>query len=182
MIDLNRAVNWTRPEHLQPYRGLFKVRVLPPDDLLHPVIAERLHGKLVSSVISTHDWQIFHLCHQCAVEVPKGCARRLPNVYTAELGNQLCTHTAEQRSFVTTISSVELELALRHGYRVSWCHSIFHWAEWTDKLLRPYVQDMMRLKIQVLCHILEAPIIFCCRQAVGHHPSWTRRIRSANSN
>lgn len=47
MIDLDRAVDWSAPEHLEPYRGLFKVRVLPPQQLLHPVIAERLHGKLV---------------------------------------------------------------------------------------------------------------------------------------
>jgi uncharacterized protein YnzC (UPF0291/DUF896 family) len=47
------------------------------------------------------------------------------------------------------VASVELELALTHGYRVTWVYSIYHWTEWSDRLLRPYVQDMMRMKIQV---------------------------------
>jgi hypothetical protein len=52
------------------------------------------------------------------------------------------------------VASVELELALAHGYRVTWVYSIYHWHEWSDQLLRPYVQDMMRMKIQVLSPVL----------------------------
>jgi hypothetical protein len=48
------------------------------------------------------------------------------------------------------VASVELELALEHGYRITWVYSIYHWPEWSDRLLRPYVQDMMRMKIQVV--------------------------------
>ena len=50
IVDLNKAVQWTSPEHLHPYRGLFKVFIVPPDDLYLPVLAERIHGKLVSAL------------------------------------------------------------------------------------------------------------------------------------
>jgi hypothetical protein len=51
VIDKNEPVEWTSPEHTQPHKGLFKVFLLPPDDLYLPVIAEKIHGKLVISII-----------------------------------------------------------------------------------------------------------------------------------
>jgi len=69
--------------------------------------------------------------------------------YSQELGQQMCEHNDEDRGFVCTIASPELELALKRGYRVTRIYSIYHWEKWSNKLLRPYVQDMMRLKIQV---------------------------------
>jgi hypothetical protein len=47
VIDVDEPVKWTTPEHMQQYKGLFKVFLLPPDDLYLPVIAEKIHGKLV---------------------------------------------------------------------------------------------------------------------------------------
>jgi len=47
ILELNKDVNWTKPEDLHPYRGLFKLFIIPPDDLYLPVIPERIHGKLV---------------------------------------------------------------------------------------------------------------------------------------
>jgi hypothetical protein len=81
----------------------------------------------------------------------------MDQAYTQELGATLCRHTDKERGFVCTVASVELELALAHGYRVTWVYSIYHWPEWSDRLLRPYVQDMMRMKIQV---VFLAPSIF----------------------
>uniref|UniRef100_A0A1I8B827 DNA-directed DNA polymerase n=1 Tax=Meloidogyne hapla TaxID=6305 RepID=A0A1I8B827_MELHA len=137
VVELNRNVCWTKPDDLHPYRGLFKLFIVPPDDLYLPVIPERIHGKL-----------IFHLCHQCAIEIEPGVAKRTEDKYTKRLGNKWCSHTDKQRGFVSTTCSVELELALSRGYRVTKIYSIYHWKEWSDTLLRPYVQDMMRLKIE----------------------------------
>ena len=47
LLDLNLDINWTKPEDLRPYRGIFKLFIIPPDDLYLPVIPERIHGKLV---------------------------------------------------------------------------------------------------------------------------------------
>uniref|UniRef100_A0A1I8C264 DNA-directed DNA polymerase n=1 Tax=Meloidogyne hapla TaxID=6305 RepID=A0A1I8C264_MELHA len=137
VIQLNKAVDWRRPEQLQPYRGIFKLFIIPPDDLYLPVIPERINGKL-----------IFHLCHQCAIEAPSGLSWRLEQKYSKELGHDLCTHDEKKRGYVATVCTVELELALKKGYRATWIYSVYHWDKWTDKLLRPYVQDMMKLKIQ----------------------------------
>ena len=93
--------------------------------------------------------QIFHLCHRCAVEITPGVAIRANSRYNKEIGHKWCPHTDEQRGFVSTTCSVELELALEQGYRVTKIYSIYHWEKWSDTLLRPYVQDMMRLKIEV---------------------------------
>ena len=83
------------------------------------------------------------------MEAPSGAAIRLEEVYTKELGKQLCQHGEAQRGFICTATNVELELALDRGYRITRMYTIYHWEEWSNTLLRPYVQDMMRLKIQV---------------------------------
>uniref|UniRef100_A0A914M031 DNA-directed DNA polymerase n=1 Tax=Meloidogyne incognita TaxID=6306 RepID=A0A914M031_MELIC len=46
VLDINLEVNWTMPEDLRPYRGIFKVFIIPPEDLYLPVIPERINGKL----------------------------------------------------------------------------------------------------------------------------------------
>ena len=83
------------------------------------------------------------------MEITPGVAIRANSRYNKEIGHKWCPHTDEQRGFVSTTCSVELELALEQGYRVTKIYSIYHWEKWSDTLLRPYVQDMMRLKIEV---------------------------------
>jgi len=68
--------------------------------------------------------------------------------YSQKLGRDLCTHEDKKRGYVATVCTVELDLALKKGYRATWIYSVYHWDKWTDKLLRPYVQDMMKLKIE----------------------------------
>jgi hypothetical protein len=46
--DKDEDVEWTRPEDLFPYKGIFKVFIIAPDDLYLPVVAEKFNGKLVS--------------------------------------------------------------------------------------------------------------------------------------
>lgn len=135
---------------------MFKVFVVPPDQLYLPVIAEKIRGKL-----------FFHCCHTCAKESAP-FARRLRSAYTQRIGEKRCPHSEEQRGFVSTVDSMELELALSRGYRVTWLYSVYHWEEWSDQLFRPYVQQMMKLKVQNGGESVHK--IFCClrlKQAVG---------------
>ena len=68
----------------------FQCKVLPPKQLLHPVLPTRVDGKL-----------LFHLCRSCA-----------------EMHNQgLCEHTDEERQFWGAWPTVELYKALEKGYR-----------------------------------------------------------------
>jgi len=53
VLDINLDVNWRFPEDLRPYRGIFKVFIVPPDDLYLPVIPERINGKLVSNFLES---------------------------------------------------------------------------------------------------------------------------------
>ena len=78
-----------------------------------------------------------------------GVAKRTECKYSRRHAKKWCAHSDEKRGFISTTCSIELELALVKGYRVTKVISIYHWGEWSDKLLRPYVQDMMRLKIEV---------------------------------
>ena len=80
-----------------PYFGLVKCRVLPPKDLLDPVLPSRFK-------INSAEKLLFTLCHQCAVEQNK------------EPGS--CQHTEQERSFVGTWVTPELQEAIDNGYRI----------------------------------------------------------------
>jgi hypothetical protein len=111
------------------------VFIVPPDQLYLPVIAEKIRGKL-----------FFHCCHTCAKESPTH-AHRHKFAYTQPIGEKLCPHNDAQRGFVSTVDSMELTLALSKGYRVTFLFSVYHWDQWSDQLFRPYVQQMMQLKV-----------------------------------
>jgi hypothetical protein len=85
------------------------------------------------------------------MDAPYKEAIKLEHPYTRTWGQNKCRHTDAQRGFVCTIAGVELELALARGYRVTHLYHIYHWDKWSDQLLRGYVKDIMRLKIQVNC-------------------------------
>lgn len=58
MITLNEAVDWRSPDQLHPYRGIFKLFIVLPDDLYLPVIPERINGKLVDFKIIKNKYVI----------------------------------------------------------------------------------------------------------------------------
>ena len=80
-----------------PYFGLIKCRVLPPQDLLDPVLPARFK-------IDGGEKLVFTLCRQCALE------------QNQEVGS--CQHSAQERSLVGTWVSEELQKAIDCGYRI----------------------------------------------------------------
>ncbi|XP_032226675.2 uncharacterized protein LOC116609985 [Nematostella vectensis] len=68
-------------EDLHAYKGLMKLRVLPPRDLFFPVLPVRVNDKLM-----------FPLCHRCAQEEEQGS----------------CTHSDEERAFTGTWAHPEI--------------------------------------------------------------------------
>ncbi len=77
--------------HTRMCYGLLKVRVLPPRDLLHPVLPLRTrHGLL------------FPLCRTCALEQQ----------------NAECEHSEEERSWIAAYTNDELQMAFDRGYRL----------------------------------------------------------------
>ena len=54
----------------------------------------------------------------------------------------------QQKSIIlSTISSIELREALRHGYRVSRCYRIWKYSKF-ENLFKKYVQTFMKMKIE----------------------------------
>lgn len=74
-----------------PYKGLVKCKVLPPTNLLHPVLPHRCNKKLV-----------FPLCATCANTCQK----------------EPCQHADEERALNGAWVTLELEKALQLGYRI----------------------------------------------------------------
>jgi hypothetical protein len=97
VVPTEMRVNWTRPEQI-PYKGLLKVRVIPPRALQVPVLPMKIDNQL-----------IFGCCYKCARQFQKDNTR---------IDDQRCSHTNRERAFTPTVTHIELEEALKNGYRV----------------------------------------------------------------
>lgn len=80
-----------------PYEGLIKCKVLPPQNLLHPVLPHRCNNKLV-----------FPLCATCA----ENCQQ------------DQCQHSDAERALDGAWVSLELKKALELGYRLLEVHEV----------------------------------------------------------
>ena len=85
-----------------PYFGVMQVTVLPPTDLIHPVLPLKCNGKLK-----------FPLCYKCAC-------------YENE---DMCTCLDNDRMFTHTYCTPELEVAINMGYTIIQIHEVLHWKE-----------------------------------------------------
>jgi hypothetical protein len=122
---VNQPVYWTKALD-NPYKGLLKVKVIPPQKLRIPVLPLKVDDRL-----------LFCLCRTCAVKHPHG--GRIPG-YT-------CNHNSREREFVTTCTHIELNAALDDGYIVDELYRVWEYEEWSDDLFKPYIRDWMTIKI-----------------------------------
>ncbi|KAL3115476.1 hypothetical protein niasHT_016600 [Heterodera trifolii] len=119
-------VNWTKPEHLS-YRGLYRVRVIPPRGLRIPVLPMKIDERL-----------LFSCCHRCAALFRKSVTRCAHK----------CVHTEQQRAFTGNFTHIELEKALEMGYVVDRFWRAWHYEEWSDQVFKGYVRQFIRLKVE----------------------------------
>lgn len=126
---LHKPPNWKEGKDL-PYKGLYKVRVLPPKDLFFPVLPLRDDQRL-----------LFALCRKCAEESRKASPYKDPSPTD-------CTHSEKERAFVTTTTHIELADALDHGYRILNFIEAWHYPEWSDQVFKEYMNDFLRDKIE----------------------------------
>jgi hypothetical protein len=126
----NPSVNWTLPEHIE-HEGLYKVRVLPPKALFLPVLPMRVNKK--------DPRLMFMLCNRCANTESKG------NLVIQ--GPIKCIHGDKDRGWTSTMTSMELRVALREGYIITRCFRIWKYNEF-DNLFKDYVQTFMKMKIE----------------------------------
>uniref|UniRef100_A0A914P136 DNA-directed DNA polymerase n=1 Tax=Meloidogyne incognita TaxID=6306 RepID=A0A914P136_MELIC len=126
---LNENVHWSRPEDNNFDLAILKVFVIPPRSIDVPVLPmkvgeddERLH---------------FPLCSQCARENPEGGVNE----------NYSCPHTDQQRGWVSTCTSIELNAALEEGYVVTKVFRVLEYDSSDDQLFAPYISEFMAQKI-----------------------------------
>ena len=108
-----------------PYFGIMNVTVLPPKELLFPVLPYRAQGKLK-----------FPLCRKCSEKAPV---------------KRDCSCPQEDRIWTQTYCTPELEVALNMGYKILKIHEVLHWPR-TDRdtdgkgLFTEYINTFLRIK------------------------------------
>ncbi|XP_032234852.1 uncharacterized protein LOC116616861 [Nematostella vectensis] len=105
-------------EDLHAYKGLMKLRILPPRDLFFPVLPVRVNDKLM-----------FSLCHRCAQVEEQGS----------------CTHLDEERAFTGTLAHCEIYKVLEKGYCVICVYEVWHWERWAP-LFEEYIKTFLKYK------------------------------------
>ncbi|XP_019627734.1 PREDICTED: uncharacterized protein LOC109472406, partial [Branchiostoma belcheri] len=106
-------------EDLSNYFGVVKCKVLPPRRLYHPVLPDRVGDKL-----------LFHLCHACAA-----IRQQTP-----------CQHSDDERAFVGTWATIELNMAVEQGYNILQMYEVHHFQNTSTTLFRGYIDTFLKLK------------------------------------
>ena len=91
-------------EDINAYFGIIKCTILPPKGLHIPVLPSKIDGKLY-----------FPLCFTCA-----------------KLKLNKCDHNDQDRSLQGTWVSLEIQTAIKHGYKVIKIHEVWHYDEQTQ--------------------------------------------------
>ena len=110
-----------------PYFGIVKGKFLPPQNLIHPVLPVRCNGKLK-----------FPLCYKCA----------------SQNNNDICKCCDEERSFIHTYCTNEVEVALNTGYKIIQIYEVLHWkhfdkydtSELQGGLFTKYINTFLKIK------------------------------------
>uniref|UniRef100_A0A914NCF1 DNA-directed DNA polymerase n=5 Tax=Meloidogyne TaxID=189290 RepID=A0A914NCF1_MELIC len=118
-------VNWKSGDQI-PFKGILKVFLVPPSSLNVPVIPVKFDERL-----------LFPLCRKCALAYPNG----------ANIKGYQCPHNDEERGWVSTCTSLELEEALKVGYTVTKFYRALHYEKWDENLFKNYVAEFMAMKI-----------------------------------
>ena len=90
-------------------QGLLKCKVIPPPDLFHPILPVRIKTGASEKLM-------FPLCLTCS----KNAAQ------------EPCTHSDEERAFVGTWVTLELQKAVEKGYRIVEKYSAWHFPNVTQ--------------------------------------------------
>lgn len=99
--------------------GFVKCEVLPPKQLLFPVLPVRARDKL-----------LFPLCMTCA----------------SDGNNKTCTHGDQERVILGTWTSMELKVALRKGYQLRKVYERHIYDETSTSMFTEYINVFLKLK------------------------------------
>jgi hypothetical protein len=114
---------WCKPAD-NKFKGLLLVNVLPPRNLLYPLLPYRTSNSQLA----------FPLCKTCA-EVQN---------------NGECQHSDDERSWIACYTHAELNKALSLGYTVVDVFEVWHYTKWksgADGLFTGYMDTFIKLKV-----------------------------------
>ena len=104
---------------ISSYKGLIKLKILPPRGLYHPVLPFKCNGKLM-----------FSLCRTC----------------TQNLQQEQCKHSDEERALSETWVSLEIAKAIEKGYKVMEIYEVWHFSALSSDLFKDYINTFLKIK------------------------------------
>ncbi|KAL3106462.1 hypothetical protein niasHT_012201 [Heterodera trifolii] len=126
-----QTVNWRSPSD-NPYKGLLKVLLLPPNNNINVTVMP----------IKFDERLLFPLCEKCAKQI----TAKYPNGLKDD--NYSCPHfNPNDRAFVSTCTHLELNAALEAGYTARKLFHVLQYDQWSNNVFKSYVSEMMALKI-----------------------------------
>ncbi|KAK7590294.1 hypothetical protein V9T40_001907 [Parthenolecanium corni] len=114
-------------KHYEHWFGLIKCKVLAPKNLYIPVLPVRVKMDKAEKLV-------FPLCKKCA-----------------ENQQPVCNHTDEERQFVGTWSTIEVNKAVERGYKVTDVYEVWDFEKSKD-LWKGYISDFMKIKLETSPH------------------------------
>ena len=100
--------------------------------LYHPVLPQRIK-------VDSYEKLIFTLCKACA-----------------ETRNQNeCEHTDDERSFIGTWTTHEVNKAIEEGYKVLRTYEVWQFDKSTDDLFKGYIRMFMKIKLESSKYVLK---------------------------
>jgi len=111
-------------QKIENYFGLAKIDILPPQNLFIPVLPLKINGKLV-----------FTLCYTCAKE-----------------HNENCNHTINERLLHGTWCTIEIQIALKYGYKIIYIYEVWHFKNYSvfnensGGIFNEYIKTFLKIK------------------------------------
>ena len=105
--------------------GFIKCKILSPRELYHPVLPQKIKCEKSEKLM-------FPLCISCAETKQK----------------EKCQHSENERSFIGTWTSDEVNKALEKGYKIIKIYEVWHFEKSTDDLFKGYIKKFMKLKLE----------------------------------
>ena len=114
------------PERYDPeWFGFVKCQILPPTDLYHPVLPLKIKCGDAQKLL-------FPLCKTCAMSK----------------NQKKCTHSNDERSFIGTWCTNELNVAIQKGYKIQKIYEVWNFKKRSNILFKKYVRKFMKIKME----------------------------------
>jgi G:T-mismatch repair DNA endonuclease (very short patch repair protein) len=110
-------VEWQRRQLF----GMVKCRILPPDDLINPLLPYRCDSSLV-----------FPLCRTCCNEHK----------------TDYCEHSADDRALIGTWPTIEIDKAIELKYVILDVYEVWHFQKRSSNLFKPFISKLYKDKLE----------------------------------